>query len=266
MTTRYFDSHSHLQLESFDGEREQVVQRAKDAGVDQWMIVAIDAETARKAIQFCQQYDHAYPTAGLHPHQADDILDQEQQIKTLIQKPSVVAVGETGLDFYKEYSPATQQEESVNRHIDMALEVEKPIIFHCRDAHDELVRILQRQQSSLDEVFPDRSPGVIHCFSGNKQHLEAYQEMGFYVSFSGIVTFPNAEDVQEAAAAASPEHLLVETDCPFLAPQAYRGKQNEPAYLPETVKKIAELQGEDPGDIARTTRENTKDLFGLSSE
>lgn len=266
MNNTYFDSHCHLQLEPFDDERTAVVERCREAGVTSWIVVGTNAETSRKAIEFCQKFDGGYPAAGLHPHDADAITEQKERIEELVQEPSVVAVGETGLDFYKEYSPATQQEESLMTQIGIALDIEKPLIFHCRDAHDELVTVLEQNEDSFREVFPDGGAGVIHCFSGTPEHLEAYQDMGFFVSFSGIVTFPNADETRRAAEVADPDHLLVETDSPFLAPQKHRGKQNEPTYVPEIVEEIAQLQDEEPETIARITRENVRTLFDIEKE
>ncbi len=256
-----FDSHCHLQLEQFDGDREDAYERAVSSGVNEMTVIGIDMTTSLDAVEFCNDHEGCYPTAGLHPHEADFVYEQSNGLRKLLDRPETVAVGETGLDFHKEFSPRTQQEESLATHLNWAIEFEKPLIFHCRDADDALIDILEDNLPSLEDTFDDRSPGVIHCFSGHKEHLQTYQEMGFYVSFSGIITFPNSEDLQEAATVADPSQVLVETDSPFLAPQSNRGNRNEPAFLTETVKKLASLLDMKADELARRTAENARSLF-----
>jgi len=257
----YFDSHCHLQLEPFDGDREDVYQRARDAGVDRMTVIGIDADTARAAIEFCEDHDGCGPTAGLHPHDADRLDEERDELRALLDRPEVVAAGETGLDFHKEYAPRDDQLESLQTHVRWAIEVEKPLVFHCRDADDTLIDVMELFQGDLREAFTDRPPGVVHCFSGTADHLRAYREMGFYVSFSGILTFPNAGDLREAARVADPDGVLVETDAPFLAPQPHRGDRNEPAYVTETAERLASVMGLEPGRLAEITYENATDLF-----
>ncbi len=255
----YFDSHCHLQLRQFDDDREETRERALEAGVKQMTVIGIDAETSRDAISFCDRHDGCYPTVGLHPHDAELIHEQSEKLRPLLQRPDTVAVGETGLDFHKEYTSRTQQEESLATHINWAIEFQKPLVFHCRDADEALIDVLEQFHSELSRAFSGRSPGVVHCFSGTREHLEAYQDMGFYVS--GILTFPNAGDLREAASAADPERVLMETDSPFLAPQEYRGDRNEPAYVTETADRLASVLDMSPTSLADRTRENATKLF-----
>ncbi len=258
-----FDSHCHLQLEQFDDDREEVHARAQDGDVTRMTVIGIDARSSRDAIEFCQEHDRCYPTAGLHPHEADLIYEQSEALQDLASEPDVVAIGETGLDYYKELSPKTQQEESLVTQIGWAIEMEKPLIFHCRDADDDLIEILAQNKEELDEAFPEGGAGVVHCFSGTPDHLRKFQEMGFYTSFSGILTYPNAGDLREAAAVADPDMVLIETDSPFLAPQQHRGKRNEPAYVKETAETLGDLLDLTLEEVAEVTTRNAKQLFGV---
>ena len=256
-----FDSHCHLQLEQFDDDREDVYQRARSSGVEEMIVIGIDTTSSLDALSFCEDHEGCYPTAGLHPHEADFIYEQTNGLRKLLNQSETVAVGETGLDFHKEYSPRTQQEESLATHLNWAIEFEKPLIFHCRDANETLIEILEDNMASLNDAFGERPPGVVHCFSGNREHLQTYQDMGFYVSFSGIITLPNSDEVQDAATAADPDQVLVETDSPFIAPAENRGKRNEPAFITETVEQLASLMNMEPDDLAQKTTENARDLF-----
>lgn len=258
---KLFDSHCHLQMEQFGEDRSEVYGRAREKGVRRMMIVGTDLATSRSAREFARDHRGCYPTAGLHPHDADNIFEQGDALRNLLRSPDVVAVGETGLDFFKEYSPKTQQKESLNVQLNWAKEEELPLVFHCRDADDELIEILQQNMNMFEDVLPSGRRGVVHCFSGTPEHLEAYQEMGFHVSFSGIVTYPGSDPLREAAAQADPDLLLVETDAPFLAPQTNRGKRNEPSFMVETAKVVADRQGMSLEDLAAVTRENTEQLF-----
>ena len=251
------DSHAHLYWKSFDEDRPAVLARARAAGVERMVVVGTDLPSSRAAFDLAAQELGLYPTAGIHPHDASGSDEATlAEIEALCRRPEAVGVGETGLDFFKEYSPRAAQIESYHRHLDLARRLDKPVVIHCRDAHADNARILA-------EFAGVR--GVMHCYSFGPDELEPYLELGLYISFSGMVTYPRNEANREAAARVPAERLLVETDCPFLAPQARRGKRNEPAFVAQTLACVAEVRGVEPAGLARQTHENAGRLFGLPS-
>ncbi len=249
------DTHCHVFWKSFDGDRAAVLERARAAGVGRMIVVGTDLETSRLAFALAQGADGMHPTAGVHPHDAaaadEAVLSS---IAELCARPECVAVGETGLDYFKEYSPREAQLQVFRWHLELARSLGKPVIVHCRDAHEDTSRLIA-------EVPGVR--GVMHCYTMGPDELPPYLAAGFHISFSGIVTYPG-NDANRAAARAVPiERLLVETDCPFLPPQERRGQRNEPAFLPAVVRLIARERGLTPEEIARRTTENAAQLFGL---
>jgi TatD DNase family protein len=250
------DTHAHVFWDTYDGDRAAVIERAREAGVHRMVIVGTDLETSRACFDLCADREGLFPTAGIHPHEAQDAGPSEQAaIAGLCERQDCVAVGETGLDFFKEYSPREAQLTNFRWHLELALRLDKPVIVHCRDAHEETVRLI--------EEFPGVR-GVMHCYTMGALELPSYLEAGFYISFSGVVTFPKNEDNREAAREVPLERLLVETDCPFLAPQAYRGKRNEPSMVVEVLKVVSEERSESFEDLARQTSENAERLFSLT--
>lgn len=250
------DTHSHLFWQDFDGDREAVVARARDAGVERMIVVGTDLETSRRCFELADGAPGLYATAGIHPHDADGVPEEALvELRSLCERDDCVAVGETGLDNFKEYSPRVEQRRLFRWHLELARELDKPVIIHCRDAHADTVDLLR-------EVPGVR--GVMHCYSMGPEELPPYLEAGLHISFSGVVTYPR-NDANRAAAAAVPEdRLLVETDCPFLAPQSRRGKRNEPALVVETLQRVAELRGVEPERLAERTSANAAALFGLT--
>lgn len=249
------DTHAHLFWKDFDGDRADVLTRAREAGVGRMLIVGTDLETSRQCFELCADEPTLYPTAGIHPHDAEGISDDAlAEISALCERAECVAVGETGLDYFKEYSPRAEQRRAFRWHLDLARRLDKPVIVHCRDAHRDTVELLRE--------FPGVR-GVMHCFTMGVEELAPYLELGFYISFSGVVTYPKNVDNRAAAAAVPEDRLLVETDCPFLAPQGKRGKRNEPALVRLVLEHIAEVRGAAPDELARVTSENATRLFGL---
>lgn len=249
------DSHAHLYWKSFDPDRAEVLARARAAGVDRMVVVGTDLETSRAAFALAAGDLGLFPTAGVHPHDAA-AADAAvlAGIEALCRRPECVAVGETGLDFFKEYSPRADQVERYAWHLDLARRLKKPLVIHCRDAHAENVRLLRAFEGVR---------GVMHCYSFGPEELGPYLELGLCISFSGMVTYP-ANAANRAAAALVPlDRLLVETDCPYLAPQGRRGKRNEPAFVAETLRFVAELRGESPEALAEATSANATTLFAL---
>jgi TatD DNase family protein len=249
------DSHAHLYWKSFDADREAVLARARAAGVGRMIVVGTDVGTSRAALELCAEEPELFPTAGIHPHDASGAGPAERAaIEELCRRPECVAVGETGLDWFKEFSPRAAQLEGFLWQLDLACRLAKPVVIHCRDAHADTLRCLAQ--------FP-LVPGVMHCYTMGPEELAPYLEAGLYISFSGVVTYPKNELNRAAAARVPRERLLVETDCPYLAPQGQRGKRNEPAFVMAVLEELARVRGEGVEELARTTSDNAARLFGL---
>jgi TatD DNase family protein len=249
------DSHCHLFWNSFQQDLAQTLQRAKDRGVERMVVVGTNVETSKQAKQLADQHENLYATAGIHPHDTEQTGEAERAaIRALAQDPGCVAIGETGLDWFKEYSPREAQIDSFGWHLDLARELDKAVIIHCRDAHQETARMVKEH--------PLRR-GVMHCYTMGPEELEPYLAAGYCISFSGVVTYPRNESNREAVRQVPLDRILVETDCPFLAPQGFRGKRNEPALVAEVLGKVAELKGLSTEEMARITSENCAQLFDL---
>jgi TatD DNase family protein len=258
------DTHCHLAWESFQGDLDAVVSRAREAGVEQAVVVATDAATAEACARVCEGRDGLYPTAGMHPNDLPAAWKEElARVETLLRSRRFVAVGETGLDYYRDaVAPATQRE-CFEAHASLARTLDLPVIVHIRDrdgrfdAYDDVAAIL--------EGLPGLR-GVIHCYTGDAAHAKRYLGLGMHVSFSGILTFPKGENVREAARAVPIERALVETDAPFLAPIPHRGERNEPAFVADTARRLAEVKGLSEDDVRRVTTRSARRLFGLPGE
>lgn len=251
------DSHAHVYWRSFDADRPAVLERARAAGVSRMIVVGTDLDTSRAAFALCEQELGLHPTAGVHPHDAGTTGSSPSvraAIEELARRPECVGVGETGLDWFKEYSPRAAQIEGFLWQLDLARALDKPVVVHCRDAHEDTARIIAE--------FPGVR-GVMHCYTMGPAELDPYLDAGFYISFSGIVTYPRNEANRAAAARVPLERLLVETDCPYLAPQRQRGRRNEPAFVREVLEELARVRSETPDDLARATSANASRLFGL---
>lgn len=258
------DSHCHLTWDSFDGDREAVLVRMAAAGVRQAVVVATGVEDARRAEALCRGREGLYPTAGIHPNDLPADLDEAlASLESLLREGGWVAVGETGLDYYRDRVPPARQQAAFEAQIALALTYGLPIVVHIRDrdgrqdAYDDVARLV--------EAHPGLT-GVIHCYTGTPEHAARYVAAGFCVSFSGILTFPKADNVRAAARAVPIERTLVETDAPFLAPQARRGERNEPAFVAEVAKALAPLKELSVTDVRRITTRNARGLFRLPTE
>lgn len=250
------DTHAHVFWDSFDADREEVFTRAREAGVERMLLVGTDLQTSQACFSMCAGRANLYPTAGIHPHDAAQATEQARTaIEQLCRKPECVAVGETGLDYFKGYSPREAQRASFRWHLGLARELDKPVIVHCREAHPEAAEMIAE--------FPGVR-GVMHCYTMGCAELPAYLDAGMYISFSGVVTYPGNEANREAAVAVPADRLLVETDCPFLAPQGHRGRRNEPAWVTGVLRKVAEVRGVDFEDLATITSRNAAELFRLA--
>jgi TatD DNase family protein len=239
---KLIDSHCHLNDPQFDGDREAAIERAVAAGVEHMM--AIDAP------EFAEPYPFIYATVGVHPHEASKATEETfARIRDLAPNPKILAIGEIGLDYHYDFSPRDVQHRVFQRQLELAAELRKPIVIHTREAWEDTLTMV-RQTSGLPQG------GIMHCFTGDAAQALQAVEMGFHIAFGGVLTFPKAEQVREAARITPEDRLLIETDCPYLAPVPFRGKRNEPAFMLETVRRLAEVRGTTIEAIAAVTTRN----------
>lgn len=258
----YIDSHCHLihnRLQKLGGP-EQVVENAVDAGVEAMLTICCDIETEfPQVLNVARQFNNVWCSIGTHPHDAGKPEEKAYSLEKLIElatsDPKIIGIGETGLDYFYKHSPIEDQQESFRKHIRACLETGLPIIIHSRDAEEDLMRIVREEASGAD------LKGVMHCFSSSRAHGEDALDFGFYISFSGIVTFKNSEDLRDFAKAVPLDKMLVETDAPFLAPEPHRGQINEPALVVNTGKLLAGLHNVSEEKLAAVTKENFFTLF-----
>ncbi len=251
------DTHAHLDGERFAGEVAAVIARAAAAGVSRILTVGCDLASSRASVALAEAHAEIYAAVGIHPHDALSVdAAALEELRELAAHPKVVAIGETGLDFYRDRAPRAAQAQAFAAQIRLARELGKPLIVHDRDAHDEILATLRTEGAA-------EAGGVLHCFSGDVAMAKACLEFGFYLSIAGPVTYPKNEELRDVVRAVSVDRLLVETDCPYLAPQSARGKRNEPALVRETAAKIAQVKGLTLDDVARVTTLNAFTLFGI---
>lgn len=251
------DTHAHFYFPDFDEDREAAIRRAFDGGVEALINVGTDLETSRRCLELSRLHPALYASAGVHPNDSSAVPEHVYgDIRELLKEPKMVAIGEVGLDFYREHSPHETQKQVFRRFIHMHLETGKPLIIHCRDAYAALAEILREESAS-----PYR--GVIHCFTGTRADMEPLLALGFYISFAGPLTYKKNDLLREACKACPEDRLLFETDAPFLAPNSRRGKRNESEFMTETVKLAAEIRGTTYEQLACVTTANARRLFGL---
>jgi len=268
----FIDTHCHLNFDPFDNDREAVIKRTKEEGIDYIINIGSDLESSRQSVDLSREHDFIYATVGVHPHHAQEVTpDVIADLKLLAQANNkVVAVGEVGLDYFRNLSPKDVQQKVFRGFIALAAELNLPLIIHDRDAHDDVLAILSdnscpgnRQKKKSQENTGLKFKGVVHCFSGDEALAEEFIKLGFNISFTGNITFKKAEALREVVKAVPIEKILLETDAPFLAPQALRGKRNEPANVKYIAEEIARIKGLSVEDIARITSLNAKKLFSL---
>ncbi len=251
------DSHCHLDDEQFSNDRDAAIERALEAGVGHMVAIGTgDGPPDLEAgIRLAEKYGPLYATVGVHPHSAAQAEESTaKRLRELLKHPKVLALGEIGLDYHYNFSPPERQREVFRQQLEVAREAAKPIVIHTREAWDDTWSI-------LDQYWvPSGLPGIMHCFSGGPEEAARAIAMGFYLSFAGVVTYPKATAIQEAAKQAPIDRILVETDAPYLAPVPRRGKRNEPAFVVHTARKIAELRGEASESIAAATTRNWRRL------
>lgn len=251
------DTHIHLHFPQYDDDRPEMIRRAIQGGITSFLNIGTDLENSRKAIAIADEYPEVYAAVGYHPHETKTANASDLgELEKLLTHPKVVAVGEVGLDYFHEHSPRDVQAELLQTFLAWYDQYRKPIIIHCRDAYEDLLRIL-REHSSL----PYR--GTLHCYSSDAVTMKKFLDLGFHIAFGGALTYKKNDVLREACALCPKDRLLLETDGPYLAPQTMRGKRNEPLYMIETAECAAKLHDVSLEAIADMTTANARRLFGL---
>ena len=255
----FVDSHAHLEMGAFDHDRDQVIHRAQAAGVGLIITVGTNLQDCYRAVEIAAQHSCVYAIIGIHPHEVKDIAPSDYAaLKKLAEKTKVVAYGEIGLDFFRNLSPRDLQIKCFGEQLELAHELDLPIIIHDRDAHSETLQMLKS--------WPGRRRGVVHCFSGDYQMAQECLDLGFCISVTGAITFKQSERLQEVVKKIPLEHILIETDAPYITPQPHRGKRNEPAFVVFTARRIAEIKGIPTEEVGRITTENARRMFNITTD
>jgi TatD DNase family protein len=250
------DSHAHLELQDFDSDREAVIARAREAGVEAIVTIGTDLDDCLKAVEIAGSHDAVYAAVGIHPHEVKKIDGQTyERMRELANRPKVVAYGEIGLDFFKNRSPREVQLRRFGEQLELAQDLNLPVIIHDREAHQETIDLLS--------AWKGARRGIIHCFSGDYAMARKCLDLGFYISIPGTVTFPKADILRDVVRRVPVESLLVETDAPFLTPAPHRGKRNESAYVKYTALKVAELKNMPFELLAAITAQNACEIFKI---
>jgi TatD DNase family protein len=262
----FIDSHAHLDGERFDEDRSAVLTRARDAGVDTMLLIGSGTGPGSLdcAIRIAADHESIYATVGIHPHEAQLATDPDfDELAALAQHPKVIAWGEIGLDYFYDHSPREVQKSVFLRQMELARAAKLPIAIHCRPSENS-ENAWNDTLSMIEEHWEFSGlGGILHCFTGTLEQMRRALDLGFMISFAGNITFPKAQPIRDAAKEVPLDRMLIETDCPFLAPVPYRGKRNEPAYVVEVARQIAELRGLSREDIGRQTSENFRRFFSL---
>lgn len=258
------DTHAHLNLKPLASNVQEVLERAAGAGIGAVINIGIDLDSSEAAAQQCRRFGalsggpRLYFAAGIHPHDAESFgPDTEPRLTELLQSDNCVALGEIGLDYYRDYSPHDIQKQAFEAQLAMASELGLPVIIHDREAHEDVIEILG------DFMKRGSLTGVFHCFSGDVDLARRVLDAGFYISFTGVITFPKAEVLRQVARFVPKDRMLIETDCPFLAPVPFRGKTNEPAYVAYVARTLAETKDLSFEETAEWTTRNAEELFGI---
>ena len=250
----YFNTHTHLNSKELYSQRDIFIKHALDNNVDYNVVAGYDLPSSKYAVEIAQEYPFIYATVGISPNDCLETTDADlNEIEALLQNPCVVALGEIGLDYYWEDVPHDKQKDIFQKQIDIAKKHDKPIVIHARDAYEDTYRILKQAAHR----------GIMHCYSGSVEMAKRYIEIGFEISLAGPVTFKNARVPKEVATVIGIDHLMIETDCPYLAPHPFRGKLNEPANVVYIAQEIAKLKNMEIEDVARITTFNAKRMFGI---
>ena len=258
------DTHAHLYLDQFDDDRAAVLDRAREAGVETIVMPAIDVPSIQQAVDLCDQTDGLYAMTALHPSETETATAEDfEAVAEWCDHPSIVAVGESGLDYYWDRSFDDKQQSFFRRHIRLAIEADLPLVIHNRDATDDILAVLDEERERTDQ--PERMRGILHCYVDPPEVAARAWDLGFYVGVGGIMTFSNSE-VDEFVTEVPLEHIVVETDSPYLAPEPHRGDRNEPAYVRDVAERLAEIKGISLEEVAEVTTQNARDIYELAED
>ncbi len=255
----FFDSHCHLHNEKFDRSRHEVLLSMKKNRVTRAVTIGCDIDSSRRAQALTQVHDELYSSAGIHPHEAQHVDSHYlSELATILAGPKVVAVGECGLDYYYEHSDRERQKRVFKEQLELASQVNMPVVIHVRDAWDDALAILKIAAKGIRNIS-----GILHCFTGSQKEADACLDLGLHISIPGIITFKNAGELRDVVRCIPDERLLIETDAPYLAPVPYRGKRNEPGFIHATAEHVAQLRGVSLEELATLTDTNAKRLFNM---
>lgn len=254
----FIDSHAHLDDPRFDQDRENIIESLKDDGIDMVINIGADKESSLSTLELAKKYDNIYAVAGVHPHEASELEEQGLDwLRELAKEEKIVAIGEIGLDFYYDNSPRDIQRKWFKAQLQLAKELGLPVVIHTRDAAKETYDILK------EAAADGKLKVLMHCYSGSAEMAMDYVKLGFYIALGGAVTFKNARVPRQVALVVPLENLMLETDCPYMTPEPFRGKRNEPKHVKLVAEKIAEIKGVTVDELARATADNAKSFFRL---
>ena len=252
---RLLDTHAHLDFDDYNKDREEVINRARDIGVEKIVNIGADLEGSRRAVKLAEKYDDIYAVVGIHPHEADTVNEKSlNEIRNLASSSKVKAIGECGLDFYYDNSPRKIQKEAFEKQLNLALELELPVVIHSREAAAETLEILDKTADFAQKL-------IFHCYAYGPEEIEEIIKRDYYVAFGGLITFNSAQPIRDALKKMPLDRILLETDAPYLTPSPNRGKRNEPAYLEYIVKKAAKIKGVTAEKMGRITTENAERVY-----
>ena len=252
-----FDSHCHMDDPRFTGDLDEVLARMQQSGVTRYAQIGTDIESSRHAVAFAAAHAGCYAAVGIHPHEAKTMKDDDLDLLAqMLKQDKVVALGEIGLDYYYDLSPREEQLDVCEKQMELAWDMQVPVAYHVRDAHQDMLDLLKRHKGKL-------TGGIIHCFSGSWEIAKEYLKLRYYISFAGPVTFKKAPKLQEAAINVPRDRLLIETDSPYLAPEPVRGRRNDPGNVRYVAEKIAALRGEPLEEVAAYTTKNAMDVYRI---
>lgn len=251
------DSHAHIDDRRFNSDRDSIIRNMEKDGLKSIVNIGVDLQTSIDSVGLAEEHDNIYATVGVHPHNVRNMDDSTLEVlKAFAKRDKVVAIGETGLDFYRDNSPRDAQRKWFRKQLQLAKEVDLPVVIHSRDASEEVYNIIESEQDGTLR-------GVMHCFSESPEMAQKYLDLGFYISLSGTVTFNNARVPKEVAKMVPIDRLMIETDSPYLTPEPNRGKRNEPAYVRYVAGEVADLRGISYQELVKETTKNTERLFGI---
>lgn len=254
----WIDTHNHLYFPDYANDRAEVLERARQAGFKALVQIGTDLISSRAVLDLAHQHPDLFATCGYHPHDAEKMTGPDFiEIETLLQDPKMVAIGEVGLDFYRNLSPRETQYKVLEQFLDLHFRSGKPLVIHCRDAYPELAALLRSHRAGASYR------GVMHCYSSDRKNLASFLNLGFYISFAGPLNYKKNDVLREACRECPKDRLLLETDAPFLPPEPYRGKRNESSYMIETAQAAAKAHGVSLEEISEITTRNARALFGI---